>query len=179
MYFGELYLWGEGKDDTRLLEALRKKLPLRVFKQIHIREYKRMPKDELCAAIKSHKECGDSYYLFTDHNGSQCYTEARDKVISIYPEVERERIFVVKKKIEGWYLAGINHASARKLGLTLPLLDSNAIGKRAFSDMIPRRYSSEIDFNTEILKNYDIVVASSNNHSFGYMITKLHGLSQL
>ncbi len=81
------------------------------------------------------------------------------------------KMIVIKEEIESWYLAGI---SAKNLGLfkIKPFTDTEAVTKEDFERLIPKNFTSKIDFMIEILKGYSIVEARQKNHSLAYFMKK-------
>ena len=83
-----------------------------------------------------------------------------------------EDIFIVKKTIESWYLAGLTIRIQKKHKLTINK-PTESIGKEKFNQIIPKRFNSRIDFFQEILKDYSIEEAMKNNESIKYFFEKL------
>jgi hypothetical protein len=78
---------------------------------------------------------------------------------------------VVIKEIESWYIAGLRDIESKKFGIqTFSTTDS--LTKENFSNLIPKRYDSRLDFMIEILKNFSAETAKQKNKSFRYCIEK-------
>lgn len=128
--------------------------PARVSK--YIRSLKRIPRD---------------YIFFADMNAAKCITQRKDRVSRKYRGVEIDKIVVVVKEIEAWYLAGLSANACRTLRIK-PLVNTDHIDKEQFENLRPQRFSSGIDFIIEILKVYNPSVAIDRNSSFGYFCRK-------
>lgn len=76
------------------------------------------------------------------------------------------------KEIESWYLAGLDEAALKELGISYPDKDTDTLNKEQFDRLIPVKYVSRIDFMQEILKNFQLETARQKNKSFYYFINK-------
>ena len=52
------------------------------------------------------------------------------------------------------------------------LASADNITKEKFDALIPKKFTSRIDFMLEILKNFSIEIAKQKNNSFKYFIEK-------
>jgi hypothetical protein len=122
--------------------------------------------------LESIKAMGVDYIYVTDINNSPCATAKKQEVQNKLRNIDEERIIVVIKEIEGWYLAGlINNIEAEKFKIhTFSFTDT--ITKEQFDSLIPKTFDSRIDFMLEILKIFSIEIAKQNNRSFRYCIEK-------
>ena len=80
------------------------------------------------------------------------------------------RIAVVKAEIESWYLAGLDHRNAGSLEIWYSG-NTESMTKEDFTRM-HEKYSSKIDFMTDILKKFSIDIAKTRNESFRYFCDK-------
>jgi hypothetical protein len=88
--------------------------------------------------------------------------------------MEREKIRIVIREIESWYLAGLNNDACRKLKIPV-FNDTNEVIKEKFDSLIPKKFQeSRIDFMQELLalKHYDLETAKQKNRSFHYLFQK-------
>ena len=130
-----------------------------------------MKKEKVNNFLKSIKVMNADYIFAGDINANPCATAKKQELKHTYKEIDEDRIIVVKKMIEGWYLAGLNKKNSKKLGVPY-FNDTNDITKEQFDKMIPKNFDSRIDFMTEILKCFSIDVAKQKNESFKYFIEK-------
>lgn len=92
----------------------------------------------------------------------------------VYPNLGDDHIVIVVPEIEGWYIAGLNPNSRKKLGIGKgPKPDECT--KEKFKSILPKR-SDNIDIRSKILEAYDITIARSNSSSFNTFIEKLRQL---
>jgi len=82
-----------------------------------------------------------------------------------------ERMAVVIKEIESWYLAGLGDKAGERMGVTSFQTTDN-VTKERFDSIMPSRFDSRIDFMCEMLKNFDFETAVQKNRSFAYFAAK-------
>jgi hypothetical protein len=75
-------------------------------------------------------------------------------------------IFVVVKVIEGWYLAGFNNDCCRRIRIKF-VSRTDQITKGDFHAIIAKsRYKPRAACRREMLRNFDMQLASTRNRSF-------------
>ena len=84
---------------------------------------------------------------------------------------DKDKIIVVIKEIESWYLAGLDNEVCRQLKIN-NFADTDNVTKEKFNALIPKKFTSRIDFMLEILKNFSIEIAKQKNNSFRYFVEK-------
>ena len=124
---------------------------------------KKEKKDDFIGNIKSMER---DYIYVTDINTSPCITARKKDIRRMYRNIDRERIAVVVREIESWYLAGLTLEKCRKLKVKY-ISDTDTITKERFNAMIPRGFS-RIDFMAELLKTFSVNTAKRRNTSFRY-----------
>jgi len=168
------FIFVEGQDDKLFFE----KIVLPIFKRrnitVSLRMYANDKPQEFAKFIRSLKQMNLDYILIADKNSEQiCITAKKENVQKCYEnEVETDKIIVVVKEIESWYLSGLIEEHAKKLNL--PLLENTEnVGKKKFDQYrrncrIPnRKYLMK-----EILKYFSIKTAKQKNTSFMYFADK-------
>jgi len=169
--YKRLFIWVEGNDDERFFKNLLKFGFYKKYNFIEIIKYAHMRRDKIVNFIKSIKSMGADYIFVTDINNSPCITAKKEEIKKRFKIIDTERVMVVVKEIEGWYLAGLDHNACKKLKINN--IDNTAnITKEKFNALIPKRFSSKIDFMTEILKIFSVEIAKYKNKSFEYFISK-------
>ena len=168
-----LYLFVEGDDDEKLflkifLPKLRKKND-----DIKIIKYAQKTKkfEYIRKFVKSIQSMGADYIYVTDINNSQCVTARKQEAQNNLRNIECDKIIVVIKEIESWYLAGLSDTECRSLQMRTFSV-TNDITKEQFDSLRPNKFGSRIDFMSEILKKYSIKIAKQKNKSFRYYIEK-------
>ena len=171
MGYKRLFIWVEGNDDKRFFDKIIAPKLQKKYNFVKTILYATLKKERIDSYIKSIKAMGAEYIFLTDINSSSCVTAKKQKIQNKLKNIDEEKIIVVIKEIESWYLSGLDDKASRKLGIrTYNVTDS--ITKEQFNSLIPKKFDSRIDFMLEILKNFSIKIAKRKNRSFRYFIEK-------
>jgi hypothetical protein len=167
-----LFFLVEGNDDERFIQNIIKPIFEKKF-DIKIWKYAQQEKEKVDKFLKNIKEIGAEYIFIVDINSTPCVTRKKQEIQNKFKNIDIDRIIVVIKEIEGWYLAGLDAKSCKKL--KIPRYETtDDISKEQFNNLIPKKFDSRIDFMTEILKQYSIETAKRKNKSFKYFIEKYY-----
>ena len=124
------------------------------------------------------KEKGIADYIFlTDINSRPCVTSKKEERLKVHNQLDMDKIIVVIKEIESWYLAGLNAGSSEKLDIR-HYVQTDSMTKEQFESLVPKKYE-KTDFMIEILKpeNFSLEVALQKNDSFKYFFDNYSGLN--
>lgn len=158
MTFGMLYVFVEGPDDRRFFSFILK------GKDIQIVEYSNMSQKKIANYIKSIVAIPGCDYIFTADADGATIEQKIVKTKSHYPTCECEKIYIVQREIESWYLAGIKedkYPSIKKR----KILNTDNTSKEEFDSLIPKHYT-RVTFMIELLNQYDLYLAKERNTSF-------------
>ncbi|PKB61243.1 MAG: hypothetical protein BZY79_04930 [SAR202 cluster bacterium Casp-Chloro-G4] len=173
MPYKAIYLFLEGNDDITFFHSIVKPLFERLYDSVISWPYRQRSRRHIQKFIKAIDAMGADYVYVGDIDSFPCVTRKKESLMSAQSRLRSERIYVVKREIEGWYIAG---ASGRFLSaIGAPAEIGSACENRTkeqFNDLIPRRFQSRIDFMQEVLKDYDVKLAADNNPSFRYFLEK-------
>jgi len=100
-----------------------------------------------------------------------CVTARKEEIQKRFKNVDSDKIMVVRKEIESWYLAGLKNDRCKELGVSI-FAATDEVTKEQFDEIIPGNFDSGIDFMQEILKSFDIETAKRKNESFKYFANK-------
>jgi len=169
-----LYIFVEGNDDERFFRKIVLPKLQKKYVSVKIIKYAQKHKkfEYLKKFIKSIKSIKDDYIYVTDINNSPCVTAKKQKIYENLDNINTNRILVVIKEIESWYLAGLDANSAKKLRIKKVYTITDTITKEQFNNLIPKKFDSRIDFMNEILKNFSLEIAQQKNKSLKYCIEK-------
>jgi len=171
MDYRRLFIWVEGEDDERFFEKIIEPELQKKYNFVETRRYATLKKEKIDNFLKSIKAMGADYIYVKDINNSPCVTATKQEIQNILRNVDEDRIIVVLKEIESWYLAGLSTAESEKFKIpTFSATDT--ITKEQFNSLTPKRFESRIDFMLEILKTFSIETAMKKNGSFRYYIEK-------
>jgi hypothetical protein len=112
------------------------------------------------------------YILVHDMDQLPCATVAREKLLKVFPQVDADRIQIVKAEIESWYCAGLPEGHRWRSLARQPHLDTRTITKEVFEAAVLRESASKIATMLEILECFDREVAIRRNESFRRFIEK-------
>lgn len=171
MEYKRFYIWIEGGDDEKFFRRVVKPPLVRKYDSVEFIRYANLKKEKIDSYLKSIHSMNADYLFIADINRSPCVTEKRNKINEKFNGIEKEKIIVVVPEIEGWFLAGLDEKSTKKL--KIPSFDNTQeVTKEKFDKLIPNRFDSRIDFMLEILKFFSIDVAKEKNSSFAYFVKK-------
>ena len=111
------------------------------------------------------------YLIVTDIDRCPCVTSKKKEFIDKIKNIDNNKIIVVIKEIEGWYLAGLDEKSLKRIGIRRKLKDTNNITKNEFMELVPKEKMPK-EFALEILSLYSLDVGIQKNQSLKYFIKK-------
>lgn len=167
-----LYIFVEGSDDSRFINRVIRPIIEDEFNYIKVIEYAQKPKDVVEGFIKSINSMPADYIFLGDLDFHDCLLNKIENIIEIYDFLDKEKVYVVVKEIESWYLAGIDYSNSKLLGISHSR-DTEEIDKEKFLALMPDDFDSVIDYKVELLKNYSIEAARAQNGSFRYFYDKV------
>jgi len=172
MAYSRLWILVEGNDDEKLVEKI-KPVFEKKYEFVQIWKYAQEPQKRIRGFLKSINSMRSDYFFLRDINQSPCITARKENVGNTYgPIIDLNKVVVVIKEIESWYLAGLEKKDSRELDFE-DLNKTDDITKERFDSSIPAKFDSRIDFMQEILKRFSIETAKEKNTSFDYFMSKI------
>lgn len=173
--YRRLFILIEGPDDGRFFDRIIKPVFQTKYNHVDLWEHaEKSPKStrQFIDSINS-MSCGNfvaDYIFVTDINAAPCITYRKQAKQDKFNNIDKDKIIVVIKEIESWYLAGLDDVCSRKCGIH-HCRTTDTITKEQFNDLIPKRFgASRIDFCQEILKYFNLAIAKQKNESFRYFL---------
>jgi len=172
-----LYFFVEGDDDERFLKSVVIPVIEKHYQFIQIYQYAQKKPEKVTAFLKTIRSLNSrgiesDYMMIADINSAPCVTGKKKLIFEKYDGISDEKIVIVIKEIESWYLAGLNASESGKLGL--PVLEAtDHIDKSGFDSLKPYKFQSRIDFMAEILRHFSRETAGDRNVSLRYFFSKL------
>lgn len=194
MSYKELFIWVEGDNDVEFFKEVSKIILQEKFnvteelgtpnklllqkgeKVIYItfQTYRNTPKEKVKHFLRNIGSYRDAFYIFVgDKNDKPCVTAKKEEIKKIYG-AEEDRILVVAREIEGWYLGGLKDEIAKEWGINDLPSDTEGVTKEGFRNLcsLSKYKCSGIHFRKEILKHFSLESAKHKNRSFRYFMER-------
>ncbi|MFW5998499.1 MAG: hypothetical protein ACOC1O_02875 [bacterium] len=167
----KLFILVEGNDDERFFKRIIIPLFEDKFDSINLWQHAQRSKEDKKKLITSIRELENDYVYVEDIDDTKTIIGKKNQIKTRIDYINYEKIIIVVKEIESWYLAGLSKKKAEEL--QLPLFEStDDVYKEDFNDLIPPEYLSRIDFMQEILNDFSISKAVKKNKSFAYFMDR-------
>ena len=176
MAYRRLFIFLEGDDDERFFDRVIKPMHKKNYDSIYLWQYSQQKKQKVNGFLQSindmQADLHAEYLFVSDLDESPCVTAKKARLASEFEKLSKDRILIVCKEIESWYLAGLNDEGCRQIRIQKRFGDTDRISKEQFNGMMPKKFVSRIDFMQEIMKVFDRETALAKNTSFGYFTRK-------
>lgn len=169
MGYRRLFIWVEGGDDLRFFATIIKSKLEKKYNFVNIIPYATMKKEKIENFLRSIKAMSADYVYVTDINDAPCITARKQEVLDRLRNIDENRIVVVIKEIESWYISGLGSPQCKNLRIST-LTSTDNITKEQFNNLFPKELYSRIQFMLEILGYFSIQIAKRKNKSFKYFI---------
>jgi hypothetical protein len=166
-----LFLLLEGDDDERFFEKILKPLLQKRYSTIKCWKYSQRKQERIVNLVKSINSMKADYIFARDFNDAPCITAKKERITGKFKQITEDKIIVVVKEIESWYLAGLDEKTSKKVGIRKKIRTEDRITKEYFNQLIPKNMP-RIEFMRKILENYDVEIAKERCGSFGYFLNK-------
>ena len=172
-----LYIFVEGVDDKRFFERIIKPMFDKNYDSVVLHEYRQQKEDYVIKFLKSIKSMGADYIYVRDINSSPCVTAKKGDIKDKLKTIDENKVIVVIKEIESWYLAGLSEENVKKFKINQSKIkDTDSITKEQFNKLIPEKFKdSRINFMIELLEHFSIETGKQRNMSFKYFSDKYIG----
>ena len=165
-----LWLLVEGADDTRFCNAVLKPAFKTTYDYVKTWEYSQRKLSKTSDSIQSIDSMNAHYLLFGDIDERPCVTATKEEITAQFPVLSCNRVIVVRREIEAWYLAGLDDSACRDLRLDR-VSDVDSVTKERFDQLVGGK-ANHTNAMVEILNRYDIEVARRRSPSFRYFWQK-------
>ena len=151
MAYKMLFIFVEGIDDQRFFEKIIIPRFKKDYDDIKIVQYSHWAKKKIKAFIKSISSMKADYLYFTDINNNPCVTAKKGKVKKTISLINDNKLIVVVREIESWYLAGVFKRDLSKFKIRSNIRTTDDLSKEKFNELIPRNIDSRINFMIDLL----------------------------
>lgn len=115
---------------------------------------------------------GADFVVLGDVNNAECVVQRRDGLSKEF-KIPPDKVVVVVKEIESWYLAGLDASACKALKIKR-IGRTDHLTKETFNKVISDGRLSRLDFMVECMNKFNPSVAATNNQSFRYFAAKLN-----
>ena len=165
-----LFILIEGNDDERFFESVVKPFLQERYSAIKFWQYAEENEKRKVSFIKSITSMKADYICIGDIDDVPCVTSKKEKITDDFgKKITANRIAIVIKEIESWYLAGLDEKASKKLGIRKKIKTTDNVIKEHFNQLIPKKMPRSV-FMQKILENYDVEIAEEKNRSFEYFL---------
>lgn len=172
MSYRLLYVLVEGRDDERFFQRLIEPRLAEKYDRVQLWKYAQQKRERVTGFIKSIGSMDYAEYLYvSDLDQAPCVTMRKQHILGALTALDQTRVIVVRREIEGWYLACLDEETCSKLGFEARA-DPDQITKEQFNDLMPPRFTSRIDFMQEILSLASLQAGSRRNASLRYFLAR-------
>jgi len=165
----------EGSQDEYFVERIVKPWLINKgkCKDINTFIYARRKKEIVENYIKATLEKKEEILCLTDSTHAPCISgRIEDLINNEIGPFNRKAIIVAVKEIESWYLAGFDYQCCRRLHIEYVPRTEN-IKKEDFHSIIARgKYKNRQACRAEMLRNFNVQLASERNASFYRLYSK-------
>jgi len=161
----------EGDDDERFFKTILKSKFEEKYDSVTFWKYAQEKNTKTNDFLKSIKEMHHEYIYVADIDCAACVTRKKQEIRNKLKNIEPNKIMVIIKEIESWYLAGLDSENSKQLRISFSNATDN-LTKEQFNSLILKKFGSRIDLMAEILKYFSIKIAMQRNGSFRYFIEK-------
>ncbi|EHH1058347.1 MULTISPECIES: DUF4276 family protein [Vibrio harveyi group] len=158
-----IYVLVEGADDKRFVNKVLSPILKEKYGGYKVWEYAKKKDVAINNFIKSINSMGSDCLFLVDSDNNEA-DEIKKKYLTKFSQLQEEKISVVLREIEAWYLSGINEDTfTNKLSKKIPA-DTSHITKEMFETYFMRLTGTEAKI--ESLINYDVHLACQRSPSF-------------
>ena len=140
------------------------------YDHVEIWEYSQQTSAKFSRLLQAIISMNDDYLLIRDMDNRPCVTATKEEIASRISAVSWDRVVVVPREIEAWYLAGLNEAACDELGIDR-VSEIDTVTKERFDQFVGGRRQHQPTM-IEILRHYDVQVARQRSPSFAYFWQK-------
>jgi hypothetical protein len=174
MSFRRLIVFVEGDDDERFFDAVLRERIAPKYQSVRVWRYARERLKRVEDLLRSAQAMGAEYLYFADIDDAPCVAAKKERIQGKLPRLDAARIAVVVAEIESWYLAGLDQARSKRLGVR-PCRNTDAVTKEEFDCMIPSRFRTRTEFMVEVMKLFSTETAKQKNRSLRHFLERHNG----
>jgi hypothetical protein len=172
MTYRQLFLFVEGDDDERFLSSVVVPALLTAYGHFRFVQFSSLKKEKLRGFLRSVVAMKADYILVRDLDRLPCVTAAKDEVLRSLPQVNPDRVQIVKAEIESWYCAGISEDHPWRSLTIGRCTDTSSITKEILEAAVFQEGQPKLPTMLELLESFDREAAVQRNESFRRFLRK-------
>jgi hypothetical protein len=170
--YEQFFIFVEGEKDRLFFSGVVEPIFLEKCDCVQVIEWASKESDWVNNYIRSIKsDRWNADYIFVTDMDTPCVTARKEEIQKRFRGIDDDKIMVVKKEIESWYLAVLDDNKCRDFEIP-SFRDTEGVTKEQFNGLVPARFDSDIDFMQQILNSFEIETAKQKNGSFRYFAEK-------
>jgi hypothetical protein len=170
MFPETLFVLVEGDADLRFFEQVMIPIMSSKHPNIEVRKYAEMKKKVLRGLVKSLPLMKAEYIFVADIDNYPCIRKRKTSILRKYGKViDPDRIAVVVKEIESWYLCGLDNDYCTTLRSKKSLTRTEHISKEDFITLIPKGVVKP-EFIEQLFSKFKLDVGKAKNRSFKHFL---------
>jgi len=174
MEYKRLFIFVEGLNDEDFFKKIIIPLFGQTYDNIITIKYSQKLNKWKRNFLKSIISMNADYIYVSDINQEPCVTAKKQQIETQLGNINTNKIIIVIKEIESWYIALVTDKNSKSIGLE-PSKMTDDMTKEEFNKLIPAKFDSRVDFMSEILKftsHPELSIAMQKNKSLKYFIEK-------
>jgi peptidyl-tRNA hydrolase len=168
----EIIFFVEGNDDILFINNIVKKYIEKKNRKVLAKpiRYKNQTAAATNKFLKTYSQKEIDYIFLHDQDSDTfCFESLKNKLKSIFSDINQRNIIIVKKEIESWLISGIS--KSRDKMSCIGNKDLNRISKRDFQ-IIKDTHFRQKDIHAYIYSHFDLDTARQND-SFRYFLGRI------
>lgn len=163
-----LYILLEGDDDEKFFKKVFKPILKEKYEVILCWPYAEENKKIFINLVKSFKKEEADYFILGDLDDRDSVSTKKIELMErSNNEADVNKIIIVVKIMEGWYLAGISSRLSEHYSIVC-LDNTDVMTINDFNEIVQGKVTSVNLFKSEILREFNIEDAKRKNKSFDY-----------
>lgn len=168
-----IVIFVEGSADERFVQRVIQPVIHANYDWFATYPYAEKKKATVDAYLRSLEAMEASVVFTGDQDEHPCYTRTKQGLRARFARLVDDSIVVVRREIEGWYLAGATARRAEALGVAH--LDPETVTKEMLTTAASARSVSRNDLMLELLDTYRLPTALKRSSSLAYLDRTLGG----
>jgi hypothetical protein len=177
MTYRQLFLFVEGDDDERFFRSAVVPALFTGYHHVQFVQFSALKKEKLKGFFRSIVAMKAEYILVRDLDRQPCASAAKDHILGALPQIDPDRVQIVKAEIESWYCAGIPGDHPWRSLAIGRCADTSTITKEAFEAAVFQSGQPKLPAMLKLLERFDLEAAVQRNESFRRFLRKFSPLS--